>query len=257
MQEIRFIEKTVRNAYKKCILNAKRDVMLKEHDFCSYDFATSCDISVETYIANHIKKRYPNDNIVGEENFHDNAVTGRTWIIDPIDGTINFYYDLPMWCIQLAFVENGECKFSIIYCPIENLMYIADSRGARLNGRPLTLNTHIPTNQAIVNICDPLQNDKKLLGLQHALYKCLTPKVSKVKMIGSAGYEFACVASNRVHAYVVITNNIWDYLPGEYLCRQAGCAMIEREVCNTKLYVACANAEIKELIEKEIDKYFK
>lgn len=257
MQEIKFIEKAIKNAYKKCILRGKKDVLMKEHDFHNFDFATSCDISVENYLTSQIKKYYPNDHIVGEESYHGEEIKDRTWIIDPIDGTIDFYFGLPMWCIQVAFMENGECKFSVIYCPTSDEMYIADESGVRLNGKPLQLNTNIEPNQAIVNICDLVQHDKNLLGLQQSLFKNLANKVSKIKLFGSAGYEYACVAANKIHAYVVITNNIWDYLPGAFLCERAGCPMIKREVNGTKLYVACTNEKIKELIEKEINKYLK
>lgn len=260
MKEIKFIEKLIRQAYKKCILSVSREDMdvdnhIKDHNNHSYDFATICDLAVENYLKTAIAKRYPNDKFICEESENKSLTDDRTWIIDPIDGTINFYHNIPMWCIQLALMENKECKLSVIFCPGTNEMYVANEHGAWCNGKPLSVNKNIPVKKAIFNMCGLMQKNEYFYNMQMHLVTSLGQQLAKVKMFGSAGFEYCCVASGRVHAYWVTCKTIWDWLPGKFICEKAGCSILERDILGNKMIAACANDEIKHVIEKEINNY--
>lgn len=248
MKEIDFLIKTLKAAYKKRIKGKLEVVEEKEGKGCLHDLVTNCDVAAEKYILAQIKKCFPDDNIVSEESNSNAECKGRCWIIDPIDGTIDFAHNLPMWCLQAAFVENGVAKCSVIYCPTSNELFAADENGATLNGKRIYCNNNVKPIAAIMNICDLVQTNKKVLKKQLAAINYLSDKCSKVKMFGSAGYEFACVATNRIDAYVILTNSIWDIIPGKFLCEQAGCKVFESEVDGLKFVSACANAEIENLL---------
>lgn len=88
-------------------------------------FVTDSDYMVEKSIIEDIREKYPDDNFVTEEFNSNNTIKGRTWIIDPIDGTIHHMKNSIFWGIQLAFVDHGETQFSIIYIPKLNEVYYA------------------------------------------------------------------------------------------------------------------------------------
>lgn len=248
MKEIDFLIKTLKAAYKKCIKGKLEVVEEKEGKGCLHDLVTNCDVAAEKYILAQIKKHFPDDNIVSEESNANAECKGRCWIIDPIDGTINFSHNLQMWCLQAAFVENGVAKCSVIYCPTSNELFAADENGATVNGKPLCCNNNVAVAASIINICDFVQTNKKVLKKQLEAINYLSDKCSKVKMFGSAGCEFACVAANRIDAYAILTNNLWDIVPGKYLCERAGCKIFETEIDGLKFISASTNIEIENLL---------
>lgn len=248
MKEIDFLTKTLKAAYKKKIAGKLEVVKEKEGKGCLHDLVTNCDIAAEKYILAQIKKHYPCDNIVSEESNSNAECKGRCWIIDPIDGTIDFAHNLPMWCLQAAFVENGEAKCSVIYCPTANELFAADENGATLNSQRISCNNDVKSIAAIMNICDLVQKNKKVLKRQIAAIDYLSDKCSKVKMFGSAGYELSSVAVGRIDAYVLLTNNLWDIAPGKYLCEKAGCRVFETNLDGLKFVSACASVEVENLL---------
>lgn len=248
MKELNFLIRTLKTAYKKCIKGKLSTIEKKDGDYCLNDLVTNCDLATEKFVLHQIAKHYPNDNIVSEEINSANTCHGRCWILDPIDGTIDFAHNLPMWCLQAAFVENGEVKCSVIYCPTLNEMIVSDGEKTTVNGKKIVRNKNIKLSAAIINFCDFVQTNNTILKAQIELIKYLTTKCSKIKIFGSAGYELGCVATGKSDAYILITNHLWDIEPGKLICKNAGCEIHEGVFHGERFVVASANKEIENTI---------
>lgn len=246
MNELEFATKTLKDAYKKCIKG--RDFSVKEKVSASFlnDYVTNCDEDTEKYIVSKIKKYYPHDNIVSEEFNSNHKCEGRCWVLDPIDGTVNFSKHLPMWCIQIAFVVDGETKCAAIYCPTLNEMYTADKSGAYLNGTRLDAKNQVDITSSIINVCDLEPKSDYIFAKQMKIIENIGKKALKIKAFGSAGYEFCMVASGRINAYIIFYHYIWDSYPGLFICKQAGCCTIHKTSKKANIALACTNEKIKE-----------
>lgn len=249
-KELKLLKSIVIKAYKKCIKNKKKDIIRKSNKAYNNDFVTSCDLSVEKYLIKKIKLNFPNDNIVSEEFNSNNKCKGRCWVLDPIDGTINFMRDLPMWCIQTAFVVDGDCKMSVIYCPTLNELYIANEKGLFINDKLVSINKEVEIKDSIVNISSLVQSYNEVYEMQNKLISVLGKDVLKINMFGSAGYEFACVASGKIQAYAIFNNNIWDIVPGRFICEKAGAKIVQKQIGLMNVTIACHSEELLNKIEK-------
>ena len=112
---------------------------------------TDVDINVENFLIAQIKSKFEDDNFLTEENNPGGKLKNRTWIIDPIDGTAYFVKESCNWGIQLAFYDNENTRFSVIYLPItDELYYAAENQGAFVNNNKILHRKEVPLNQAIV-----------------------------------------------------------------------------------------------------------
>ena len=257
--EEEFLKKVVVDAYKAQIKNKKFSVKDKQNVGFNADYVTSCDINTENYIIEKIKKKFPNDHIVSEEFNSNSKCEGRCWVIDPIDGTANFMRDISYWCTQVAFVVNGSIKLSAIYRPKERELYIANQSGSYLNGNKIEVNKDVDVKDAIFLMCDFEPKISGIFNFQCQAIEEFGKKCCKIKMLGSAGNDFSWVANSKAQAYLItiVRNNIWDLYPGLFLCEKAGCEIFEGELFGKKVVCACANIDLKNLVEKNFKKYKK
>lgn len=99
------------------------------------DLVTNFDLKIEK-----LKEKYPDFDIVSEENNSDKGITENCFVIDPIDGTVNFANNLPIWAIQVAMIKNNDVVAAVIYAPRLNELYCADSRAAYFNNKKIHVN---------------------------------------------------------------------------------------------------------------------
>ncbi len=216
----------------------------------SRDYVTDKDLKCEEILINTIKKYFPKDNIVSEETNKSNVLADRTWIIDPIDGTLNFMNYLPECGIQVAFYAQGESQLSFIYLPkLDEFYFAKNGGGAYLNGKQIVVNKNLELDQCMVSFSDHKVDEK--------LKKAIAQKVMSTRLFGSACYSFAKTASSSTAAYLIANNNLWDYMPGMLLCKEAGCTCTSGEIDGTTYNLACCNENLSKFITREIKKMAK
>ena len=176
------------------------------------DIATDIDIAVEEFIIKQLRESYPETPIVSEELNPGTYLPDECFVIDPIDGTGNFYRGIPLWGIQVAYVEGGETAVAVIYLPTFNEMYHADKTGAFLNGEKIQVSSVEP-QKAIYDI----EGFYKVKAYDRML-KCSR----HMRNICCSAVLFAWVACGRVDGVILRKDSIWDYLPGQFLVKQAG-----------------------------------
>jgi len=170
------------------------------------DIVTCLDVEIEKHIVSKMQKKYPTFKILGEELNTTIGDAKDYFTIDPIDGTINFAYGLPMWGIMVACVRDGKTVSSVISLPRFNEIYYADEFGAFCDGNKIQVNSTHPVEKSIFASNNFfLDIDKK--------YK---------RMFANAAVNYCWVANGSLAGVVSGTRNPWSYICGRYLIEKAG-----------------------------------
>jgi len=193
------------------------------------DFATSVDLRIETAIKDALTRATPDIPFLGEEGGGDTSAHLR-WVLDPIDGTINFARDLPLCTISLSLVAAGQPVLGIVDAPLLRERYVAKAgAGAYLNGAPMAVCEVAGLHEAIVGVADfkvgrgsAAENRVHLNTL-----RSLAPRCLRVRMLGSAALDLAWLAAGRLNATVMLSNLPWDVSAGLLLVREAGGAVYD------------------------------
>lgn len=203
------------------------------------DLITNFDIAVEKFIIKNLKIKYPDFNIVSEEFNGEVKLSQNCFVIDPIDGTINFAYNIPLWVIQIAMIKNGQTVAAVVYAPKLNELYWADSDGAFLNGKRISVSNYE------IKRCIFAGGSKNLSPADNRIVRHTGTK--NMRCMGSAGVHFAWVASGRLGGTYFRKNTVWDYLPGQYLVEMAGGKIYNED----NFHLAANSDEFLEVLKKE------
>ena len=172
------------------------------------DFVTNSDLKVEKIIIEELKKAKPNYSIISEENgIENNKDKNNTWIIDPIDGTINFLHGVPHFAISIALKSDEEIISGIIFDPIKNEMFYAEkNNGSYFNNQRIRVSKKNKINDCLFVTGGKINNVPAL----------------PYRKSGCAALDMAYVASGRYDGYFQENLNLWDIAAGIILIKEAG-----------------------------------
>ena len=187
------------------------------------DFVTSADKRTEEILINELQKAHPDYGIVTEESgiINKRNINNR-WIIDPIDGTLNFLNSVPQFAISVAYEENGEILCGVIFNPITNEMFCAEKgNGAYLNNSRIRVSKKKKVQDSLLVTGGPKQtsNMKKKIFSE---YIKISNHSSNVRKFGSAALDMAYVACGRFDGYWQREINLWDVAAGIVIVKEAG-----------------------------------
>ena len=187
------------------------------------DFVTSADKRTEKIIIDELQKADPEFGIVTEEaGIINKSNTKNRWIIDPIDGTMNFLNGIPQFAISIGYEEDGEIKSGIIFNPIMNEMFSAEKgNGAFLNNSRIRVSNKKKINDALLVTGGP-KGASKIKEKIYAEYINVSNNVSNVRKYGSAALDIAYVACGRFDGYWQRELNYWDIAAGLIILKEAG-----------------------------------
>ena len=202
------------------------------------DFVTSSDRRVEKIIIEELKKARPNYSIISEEDgSENNKDKNNVWIIDPIDGTINFLHGIPHFAISIALKSSGEIISGLIFDPIKNEMFYAEKNaGAFFNNHRIRVSKKNLLNDCLFATGGQINNSIDLT----------------LRKSGCAALDMAYVASGRYDGYFQKNLNLWDIAAGIILVKEAGGSVNEINLnnnINVKVIASSANISPK-LLEK-------
>ena len=218
-KELNFITEKIKEAYGMFAASGPQDVRSK----AAFDLVTEVDVNIERYLTEAILSAFPGDKIHAEELSSSQAITGRTWVIDPIDGTWNFANSIPIYGIQCCLFADGEAKMAVIWLPCQDEMYTAIAgQGCFLNGERVFVNKNVTADKALISIGDYTHKSDRLAALQYHAVGYLYPRVGRLRMYGAASVDFAFLLAGRLAATVFTTRNLWDIAPGILMSREAG-----------------------------------
>jgi len=189
-----------------------------------FDFATQMDHESEKLIVSAILAARPDDGLLGEEGANRESKSGVTWVIDPIDGTVNYLYDIPGWCISIAAKDRDGGLAGVVYSPATQSLWKAHrGGGAFLNGNPIKCNDPVALNRALVGSGFAYDLEKR--KIQAALIARLLPEIRDLRRLGACAVDMCHVASGSLDAYFEAGVNEWDYAAAGLIATEAG-AMI-------------------------------
>lgn len=217
--ELSFITEKIKEAYSRFAASGPKDIRSKS----AFDLVTEVDVNIERFLTDAILSAFPNDKIHAEELSSSQEILGRTWVIDPIDGTCNFAHGIPTYGIQCCLFDEGAPKMAVIYLPCQDELYTAaEGEGCFLNGESISVDKSVTADTAVISVGDFTHKSDRLAALQYKAVGYLYPRVSKLRMYGAASVDYAWFVSGRLAATVFTTRNLWDIAPGILMSREAG-----------------------------------
>lgn len=221
MTELLGIIEVVRKA-GDIIKTARRDVIQIDSKSGTANFVTEYDKKVEVFLKEELLKVVPDAVFVGEEGEEKNySLTGKCFIVDPIDGTTNFIKDYHMSCISVGLLFDGIPEIAVIYNPyLDEMYYASKGEGAFCNGKKLSVSKE-PLNNGIVLFGTSPYNDElneKSFKLAFEYFK----KALDIRRSGSAALDLCAIASGRAELYFELILSPWDYAAGYLLVKEAG-----------------------------------
>ncbi|PZT70435.1 inositol monophosphatase [Streptomyces sp. SW4] len=190
------------------------------------DVVTEMDIAAEKLITGLIADRRPDDGVLGEEGASTEGTTGVRWVVDPLDGTVNYLYGLPTWAVSIAAEQDGETVVGVVAAPMRGETYHA-VRGAgawatgswdgerRLACRPSTV-----LDEALIST--GFNYVAEVRAHQAEIARRLIPRVRDIRRGGSAAIDLCDVAAGRLDGYYERGLHPWDLAAGDLIAREAG-----------------------------------
>jgi myo-inositol-1(or 4)-monophosphatase len=186
------------------------------------DLVTEVDRATERWLVEQLAARRPGDAILGEEGGGRAGTTGVRWLLDPIDGTVNFVLGIPHYAVSVAAEVDGVVVAGAVSNPASGETYCARlGGGARLDDQPLTGPREVPLERAVV--ATGFGYDARLRARQVAVVTPLLPRIADIRRIGAASLDLCFLAAGRVDAYFEAGLNPWDHAAGGLVATEAGC----------------------------------
>ncbi|OZM77842.1 inositol monophosphatase family protein [Pseudonocardia sp. MH-G8] len=190
------------------------------------DIVTQADTAVEALIRERLTSARPVDGFLGEETGETAGASGITWIVDPIDGTVNYLYGSPYYAVSIAAtVQEGNGRRTslagCVHAPALSVTYTAAiGHPARLDDRPVLVNAKVPLEKALVSTGIPYDLAQRARVLE--TIAALTPRIRDLRLVGAASLEICGVAEGRTDAHFQRGLPAWDYAAAALIAAQAG-----------------------------------
>ncbi|MGP4068252.1 inositol monophosphatase family protein [Halobacillus sp. B29] len=221
------------------------------------DLVTEMDQQTEQFFADKIRDNYPDHLLLGEEGFGDSLedLKGTIWIVDPIDGTMNFVHQKRNFAISIGIYEDGVGEIGLIYNVMEDVLYsVKRGQGVFKNEKQLPeLNDSRPLKESILTL-----NTTWLIPenphVEHESIQELVKTIRSTRSYGSAALELAFVAEGIVDGYLTMTLMPWDYAAGAIMVQEVGGTVTradkgELDLLNSTTVLACRSNIYDEIID--------
>ncbi|WP_238431311.1 inositol monophosphatase family protein [Streptomyces cavernae] len=185
------------------------------------DVVTEMDIASEKLITGLLADLRPDDGVIGEEGASVRGNSGVEWVIDPLDGTVNYLYGLPSWAVSIAARLDGETVVGVVHAPLRGETYRAVlEEGAFVNDRPARVRPAPDLSLALISTGFGYLPERR--ARQAEVLRRLLPEVRDIRRGGSAAIDLCDVAVGRLDAHFERGLNPWDFAAGDLIAREAG-----------------------------------
>jgi myo-inositol-1(or 4)-monophosphatase len=206
----------------------------REHEVTSKstptDLVSEADLASERAIKALLAQRRPDDGFVGEEGGDEQGTSGLSWVVDPLDGTINFLFGIPQWCVSVAVRDAAGTRAGAVYDPNRGELFTATRDGAaRLSGPEgvVALRGSEREELASAMVATGFAYDAKVRAAQATVLARAVPRVRDIRRFGSAALDLAWTAAGRFDAYFERTVKPWDIAAGALICERAGLRVLD------------------------------
>lgn len=237
-----------------------------------FDIKIELDVRSQKLIERRLRRAFPDIALLGEEGVSGNIESPLRWVVDPIDGTVNFKYGIPHCCTSIALqMRNSECArrnlrksrawrghpdaaydtiLGVVYDPFCDEMWTALKGGkALLNGRPVRVSKNRRLNDSIISMGFAKNEETLAVGLPK--FNALIRRVRKIRMLGAAALGMTYVAGGRLDAYLEYGIRLWDIAAGGLIVECAGGEFWREPVPGEHTYnLKANNGHLRRLIEQ-------
>ena len=218
---------------------------LDVNEFAAHDIKLDLDVRAQDLITGILLRAFPDHAIFGEEGIAGNQASEWQWIVDPIDGTVNYFYAIPHFCISIALRRGEEIQVGVIYDPMRDEMWAVERGGKpTLNGEPIAVSTRTQLSDAVLSV--GFSKTKATIAAGLPLLEKYIARARKCRLMGSAALDLAYVACGRLDAYIEQSVSLWDVAAGMLLVESAGgqFKMTQREDTPEKISVIASSGKI-------------
>jgi len=194
------------------------------------DLVSEADLAAERAIKELLAERRPADGFVGEEGGSARGTSGLDWVVDPLDGTVNFLFGIPQWCVSVAVRDGHGTLAGAVYDPNRDELFTATREGgARMSGPEgvVELQGSEREELATAMVATGLAYDAKVRAAQAKVLARAIPQVRDIRRFGSAALDLAWTAVGRFDAYFERTVKPWDIAAGVLICERAGLRVLD------------------------------
>ena len=186
-----------------------------------HDIKLEIDVQSQELITQALLKNFPNHALYGEEGIVGDQTSEFQWVVDPLDGTVNYFYGIPHFCISIALRCQSEIIVGVIYDPMRDEIWTVQKGGEpKLNGRICRVSERTELRDAIVTV--GLSKTDATIESGMPLLQSMVRKARKCRLMGSAALEMAYLACGRIDVYIEHGISLWDIAAGWILVESAG-----------------------------------
>jgi myo-inositol-1(or 4)-monophosphatase len=187
----------------------------------AHDVKLEIDVQAQELITDLLLKEFPGHALYGEEGIAGDQSSEHQWVVDPLDGTVNYFYGIPHFCVSIALRLRNEIMVGAIYDPIRQEMWAGQkSKAPKLNGCPFHVSDRADLAEAVISI--GLAKTGETINANFPLLQAMIHRVRKCRVLGSAALDMAYVACGRFDAYIETGISLWDIAAGWLLVENAG-----------------------------------
>ena len=206
------------------------------------DIVTEVDQAAERLIYDRLMSARPDDGFLGEEGGSSESSSGVTWIVDPIDGTVNFLYGIPQYAVSIAAsVDDRVVAGVVVNVETEEVFAATLGGGATCGGRPLNVRSDVPLSERLV--VTGFNYVAEVRARQAVAAAALLTQVRDIRRLGSAALDLCAIGAGRADAYVEEGLNPWDLAAGGLVATEAGATLQVRPGVGGTDCVICAPAD--------------
>ncbi|NTU53492.1 MAG: inositol monophosphatase [Chlorobiaceae bacterium] len=197
-----------------------REIVAKEYK----DFVTEVDQQCEAVISSTISGAFPDDGLLCEEGTSGKGLSGRTWIVDPLDGTLNFIHSFPVFGISIAMRDaSGDLSVGVVYQPVLDELFTAEKgKGAFLNGKPISVSSRESKESYLFATGLPFKEYDHYMDSYFALLRDVIRDSAGIRRAGAAAIDLAYTSAGRFDGFFEYKLFPWDFSAGVLLVREAG-----------------------------------
>lgn len=218
-----------------------RDVNAME----AHDIKLAIDVETQDLITEKLLTRFPDHALYGEEGIVGDQTSEFQWVVDPLDGTVNYFYGIPHFCTSIALRQTQQVIAGVIFDPMrDELWSVARGEDPTLNGQPFRVSERTMLSEAVVSV--GLSKTDATISAGMPLLQEMIHRVRKCRLMGSAALDMAYVACGRFDAYIEQGISLWDVAAGWLLVEAAGgrVDMKARQDMKEKYAVTASNGRL-------------
>ncbi|MDR4503917.1 MAG: inositol monophosphatase [Candidatus Scalindua sp.] len=189
----------------------------------TYNLVTAADIAADKAIIRIIKERFPTHSLLTEESGEETNRSDYCWIIDPLDGTNNFYHRFPMFCVSIALYKKGRPLIGVVYDPVKKELFYAEKKGgAYLNNKRIEVSNANKLDKSLLSLGFYYERGTLMRKSLDQMKRFFYENVHGIRRTGSAALDLCYTACGRFDGYWELKLNPWDYAAGSLIVMEAG-----------------------------------